>query len=171
MNRPPDQADANLIADVLDSGADQRKRTAVRAAEAVAAMDKDPRSAAVRVTRMLAEAGRLEALAKGFRDGSLVIIETATSAAVALAALNATVTAIENPDDVTPVDGVDTIVDQDPEDVTGDEDDGLSAAAHAAAEAAGLTPTIITDDAIEEDELGALPEDEPAPDEVATVTL
>lgn len=142
------EATRDLVVDALRAEADKRTRVAQGAAQHVASdrrSGKDVRSASVRVTALLAEAGELADLADELAAhvGTLPVIspdppalmtaeELATNLGVPLA-------------EVLP----------DP-----DSDDGLSEAAHRAAELAGLEDAFVDPDG-EDVETGATAEDEP----------
>lgn len=75
--RPPGDDDVSLLVEVLQASADTRRRAATRAAvelEAERAASKDVRAGALRVTRLLAQAGRLEEVARELEAGRLRLV-------------------------------------------------------------------------------------------------
>lgn len=142
----------DLVVDSLRRAADQRTRVARQAAGKVAAdkrTGRDVRSAAVRVTALLAEADELVDVAEQLAAlEELAIVTTApTLTAVPIPEPGVDLTPLEDP---TPLDVAAMAV--------GQTDDGTSPEAQALAAAAGLEDAIVEDGvdtgAIAEDEAG-----------------
>lgn len=152
----------DLVVEALRSAASQRTRVAQRAAVEVAA-DKaarqDVRTRSVRLVELLAAAGQLEALADE--------LETAQAVPVLAERAPWDVFDVARAEHEVRLDGLE---DPTPLDVAaGGDGTGLSAEAQHVAELAGLKP--YDPDAPEAPDTGAIPEDVPAPDDVADVAL
>ena len=142
-----------LVVEALRGAADQRTRVAKGAARKVAgarAEGRDVRSQAVKVTALLAEADELSELAAE--------LEAAAEVVVLSVAQDGALEVIPIPEPVEPLL-------EDPDEDEDPDDDGLSPAAHAAAERAGLTAVAVDEDAPDVD-TGADPEDDPADTDV-----
>lgn len=142
--------DRDLVVESLRSSADQRVRVARKASTSVAddkRAGKDVRSAAVKLTALLAEADVLEGLATELAAAP----EVNLLADVPLVVAGAAIAAGERLE----VQGIPI----DPADIV---DDGTSKAAQELAALAGLEAAIIVEDPL----TGALPEDEPAADQI-----
>lgn len=140
------EADRDLVVDALKSAGDQRTRVARQASRKVA-MDKragkDVRSAAVRVTAMLAEADALIDLASSLAAQDEIPVVRYTTTDFIRDVIKGDLTPTEAPDD-----------------------DGTSAAAQHLAALAGLDQDLPDEDA-DDIESGALTEDDdPNPTEV-----
>lgn len=168
------EATRDLVVTALRAAADVRTRVAVKASLTVAEdklAKRDVRSAAVRVTGLLAEAAQLGALADELATAEAIPVVTVGT--IPDEDLDKLVD-LTRLDDPTPLDvaagaiGLDAatgepIVEDDPD------DDGLSAAAHAAAELAGLEE-VLTDEEDPTLDTGATVEDD-EPDAADTTAL
>lgn len=146
------EATRDLVVEALRAEASRRSRVATKASLTVAEdklAKRDVRSAAVRVTGLLAEAAQLGQLADELAAAeALPIVDRVPPLAVAKPELEVDLTKLDDP---TPLDvaaamlGVDAgtgepVLEEDPD------DDGLSPAAHAIAELAGLDDALLDED-------------------------
>ena len=166
-------ATRDLVVDALKGAADQRTRVASAAALTVAnnkLEGRDVRSASVKVTSLLAQAAQLGQLATELAAQEAVAVVhrfphpvtiTKAEAGVALTPLEEH--AIEVNADGTTDDLDEALIDT--------LDDGLSDAAHAAAELAGLTNAPLLDEEDPTLDTGATREDDDDPDTSATDAL
>jgi hypothetical protein len=155
-------ATRTLVVEAMRARADTLARAATRASadlELERAAGKDVRSRAVKLVTMLAQARDLENLAgelEALEELALVEASAAGVTAVPIPEPVPLTVGADEPGAITAVEAAALLEERRLELVPPPaDDDGLSAAAHALADAAGLEPTVL------EDDLGALPEDEP----------
>jgi hypothetical protein len=164
------EATRDLVVEALRAEASKRTRVASKASLSVAEdrlAKRDVRSASVRVTALLAEAAQLGALADELALAEALPVMSA-----------AVVEASRAPSGTIPADGgvdLSKLDDPTPLDVAAGmlgvwpDDDGLSEAAHRAAELAGLEDAFVDPDG-EDVETGATAEDEPGDDVAEALT-